>query len=71
MAYNIPDKKLLEYCITDPAYCLFYHRSRLKELLPEIAKSHLLVLAISELVDKSVEESKDVLDAKLTEEGKD
>lgn len=59
MAYNISDKKLLEYCITDPSYALFYHRGRLTELLPEIAKSHLLVTSISELVNKQVEESKD------------
>ena len=58
MAYNIPDKRLLELCITDPSYCLFYHRARLKDLLPEIAKSHLLVTTISEMVDKGVEESK-------------
>jgi hypothetical protein len=56
MAYNISDEKLLTLCVSDPSYCLFYHRPRLKELLPALAKSHMLVTQIEKMVEESLEE---------------
>lgn len=41
--------------IKDPAYCMFYHRGRVQELLPTLAKSHLLVTKIEDVVTKELE----------------
>ncbi len=46
MAYNLTDEELLEKLITDPAWCLFYHRERVKRLLPFLARSYMLIEGI-------------------------
>lgn len=57
MAYNITEEELVERLITDPAYCLFYHREKVKRLLPSLARAYKLVSEIQkELITKHYEE---------------
>ena len=48
MAYSISDEKLLRLLITDTDYCLFYYRARVRDLLPTLVRSHLLVIGVEE-----------------------
>ena len=57
MAYNVSDEDLLKLCISDPSYCLFYHRDRVKQLLPSLAEAYLLVGNIQKELTKSLKES--------------
>jgi hypothetical protein len=57
VAYNISDEKLLELMITDPSYCLFYHREKVRQLLPSLARAYKLVSEVQkELITKHYEE---------------
>lgn len=55
MAYNLSDEELLLRCVTDTDWVLFYHRSRIKQILPALAKSHMLVTQIEKQVSESIE----------------
>ena len=46
MAYNISEEELLRQLIIDPSYCLFYHREKVKRMLPSLAKAYILVSEI-------------------------
>lgn len=56
MAYNLTEEELVQRLITDPAWCLFYHRSRVKNLLPSLARAYILVSEVQkELITKHYE----------------
>ena len=48
MAYNLSDEEIVNRAVTDPEWILFYHRSRLKLLLPAMAQAYLLVGKVQE-----------------------
>ena len=57
VAYNISDEKLLELMVTDPSYCLFYHREKVRQLLPSLSRAYTLVNELQkELITKHFEE---------------
>jgi hypothetical protein len=57
VAYNISDERLLELMITDPSYCLFYHREKVRRLLPSLARAYILVSELQkELITKHYDE---------------
>jgi hypothetical protein len=43
MAYNISEEDLVKEAVNNPEWVLFYHRSRLKLLLPAMAQAYILV----------------------------
>lgn len=62
MAYNISDERLLELLITDPTWCLFYHRERVKQLLPTLVKSHMLVEGVRAEINEQLKVSEGARD---------
>lgn len=62
MAYNVSDERLLELLVSDPSYCLFYHRERVRMILPTLAKSHMLVEGIRKEINKSLKLAEGVPD---------
>lgn len=59
MAYNISNERLMVLLIKDPAYCMFYHRARVQELLPVLARSHLLVTKLEDEITERLQREDD------------
>lgn len=59
MAYNITEEKLLEMLVSDPSWCLFYHRERVRQLLPAMAQSYVLVGGLQKELTKNMQENKE------------
>jgi hypothetical protein len=53
---DIEDEIFLRWLIKDPSWCLFYHRDRVRQLLPVLAESHILVTGIKEELTKQLQE---------------
>lgn len=51
---NLSNEMLLRWMIKDPSWCLLYHREQVKQLLPAMAKSHVLVVNIERRLMKQV-----------------
>lgn len=73
MAYNITDDELLKLMISDPSWCMFYQREKVKQLLPTLAKAHILVTTIEEQIKEKVEATRvkktsfDIVEKRVTE----
>lgn len=52
---DISNEILLRWMIKDPSWCLLYHREQVKQLLPALAKSHILVINIEKRLMDEVE----------------
>ena len=62
MAYNISDEQLVELMVKEPSYCLFYYRTRVRELLPDLAGAYLLVGNVQKNLIKSLEQAEEIVD---------
>jgi len=60
MAYNMTDEEFVEHLIRNPDYCMFYHRARIRQLLPSLAKAYRLVDGIQKELEKKNEDNKNV-----------
>ena len=43
MAYNLSQEELLRRMISDPSWVMFYHREKVKRMLPTLARAYMLV----------------------------
>lgn len=57
MAYNVSDERLLELMVSDPSWCIFYQREKVRMMLPTLAKSHMLVEGIKKEINESLEKA--------------